>query len=280
MTEDILNNDYEYGVDVGHIIEFHSLHKKSGIAIDKLTTYFQNIAKSECTTLYMFHDKFKGNLFAFFQRIDTANGMLTNKDFEKMIRNVLNSKVRLQVKNYDLKVQDPRIHLSFYHWLCYCINKNKGVNFTPYVYRPHQKYDEPDINDIICNMDYITKFRDNEKSVKYDDIVKNTKHTNALFILKSLLKNNKRQKNNNMMKRFFENCKKDIFFNNFNKHFKITNNNECLSKKVVCDLLDLDCNSKKDIRYINHMLIGYGVSYKDQKMVNKIKGVFLNISLK
>lgn len=277
-VEDILNEDYEHSI---YIVDFHSLHKKSDIAIDKLTTYFQNIVKNERTTVYMFHDKFKGNLFAFFQEIYIKNELITNKDFEKMIRNVLNSKVRLHVKNYDLKVSDPYEHLSFYHWLCYCIDKNKGVNFTPYVYRPDQKYNEPDIADIICNMNYITKFRDNKYSVKYDDIVKNTKHTNALCTLRSLLNNNKRQKNNNMMKRFFENCKKDIFFNNFNKHFRITKDKtDYLSKKIVCDLLDLDYKSKKDIRNINDMLIGYGVDYKDQKMVNKIRGVFLCISLK
>ena len=273
MTEDILNNDYEYGVDVGHIIEFHSLHKKSGIAIDKLTTYFKNIAKNEYTTLYMFHDKFKGNIFAFFQSFDDVNGMLTNKDFEKMIRNVLNSKVRLQVKNYDLKVQDPRIHLSFYHWLCYCINKNKGVNFTPYVYRPHQKYDEPDINDIICNMDYITKFRDNEKSVKYDDIkddiTKKNNKKNKLIEIQEKTKEHKKQ------------LLQELFIRKLKKHFNFTNdNNDYLSKKVVCDLLDLDYKSKKDIRYINDMLIGYGVEYDKEKQVNKLKGVFLGISLK
>jgi hypothetical protein len=267
-VEDILNNDYEREID-GHIIEFHSLHKKSGIAIDKLTTYFQNIAKNERTTLYMFHDKFKGNIFAFFQRIDTANGILTNKDFERMIINVLNSKVRLHVKNYDLKVSDPYEHLSFYHWLCYCINKNRGVNFTPYVYRSDQKEDEPDINDIICNMDYIAKFRDNKKSVKYDDIKDAITKKNILIEIQEKTKEHKKQ------------IGKELFIRKLKKHFRFTNdNNDYLSKKVVCDLLDLDYKSKKDIRDLNDILIGYGVSYKDQKMVNKLKGVFLCISLK
>jgi len=274
-VSEILNRDYEYA---NFIVEFHCLHKKSDLAINKLTTYFKNISFNENTTLYMFYDKLKGNLFSYFYQID---GVPTNRDFEKMIINVLNSKVRLQVKNYDLKVQHPHIHLSFHHWLCHCIDKNKGSTFTPYVCRTNQKEDEPFIEDILCNLDYINKFRDNKKSVKYDDIITDIKHTNSLCKLRSLLDDNKKQKEEKMTKRFFENCKKDIFFNKFNQHFIITRNKtDYLSKKVICDLLNLDCNSKKDIRYINDMLIGYGVSYKDQKMVNKIKGVFLGISLK
>ena len=274
-TETILNNDYDR---CEHIIEFNSIHNKSCVAIDKLTTYFKNIAINECSNLYMFYDANKGNIFAC---IDGIYGVETQKDFEKMIKNVLSSKIRMSVKHYNLKITHPHSHLSFHYWLCYCINKNNGGRLTPYVYKPEQRNDEPDMQDIVCNLDYVNNFRDNKRSIKYDDILTDTKHTNSLFILDGLLNNNKRQKNNNMIKRFFKNCKKDIFFNNFNKHFRFTkDNNDYLSKTVVCDLLDLDYNSKKDIRYINDMLIGYGVSYDRKKMIKKECGVFISISLK
>ena len=228
MTEHILNKDYD---NCEHIIEFKCLHTKKDIAIDKLTTYFKNIAINECVHLYIFYDKNEGDMFVCIGGVD---GVETHKDFEKMIRNILNSKVRLHVKNYELKITHPHDQSSFHHWLCYCIDKNKWGNLTPYIYKPDQEEDEPDIREIVCNLDYVNKFRDNERSIKYDDIVTETKQTNSLCILRSLLNNNKRQKNNNMMKGFFKNCKKDIFFNNFNKHFRITNNKKDYISKKVC----------------------------------------------
>ena len=74
---------------------------------------------------------------------------------------------------------------------------------------------------------------------------------------------------------------KEVFLWKFNKYFRFTKNNtDYISRKVVCDLLDLEYTSKKDTRYLNNMLVDYGVSYDNQKMIKKIRGAFLGICLK
>lgn len=268
---EIINKDFSYD---GYVVYFNCITKQSDNAIDKLLHYFKKTPRYSDTSLYILTCKKNGNLFAFFENIRNVNNC---KDYEKMIINVLNSKVRLCRNNYDLTVLNTEKYDNLHYWLYDCINKNDMWKFIPYIDRT-KKHDEPDIEELFCNLNYIGKFINSDY---YKIIGKDYEYKKLLYKLRGILNNNKRQKNNNMIKRFFQNCKKDIFFNNFNKHFRITNNKkDYVTKKVVCDLLDLDYKSKKDIRYINKMLIDWGVSYKDQKMVNKIRGVFLNISLK
>ena len=258
-VEDILNEDYQYA---DYIVEFHCLHKKSDIAIDKLLYYFKNLERSYGSFLYIFSCKDKGNLFACFQNIE---GVSNYRDFEKMIINVLNSKVRLQVKNYDLKVQDPYKFDNFHHWLYHCIINNNYGYFTPYVDR-HREEHEVDIEEIICNLNYIEKFEYTEKFFDIGDIVN---EKDRLIEIQEKTKEHKKQ------------IGKELFIRKLKKHFRFTNdNNDYLSKKVVCDLLDLDYKSKKVIRDLNDIFIGYGVGYDKLKMIKGDRGVFLNISLK
>lgn len=258
-VEEILDGDYIYA---NYLVEFHSSHKKCDIAIDKLEYYFQNIPRRSSSYLYIFSCKKKGNLFACFENIEGVNSY---RDFEKKIINVLNSKVRLQVKNYDLKVSNPYQFDNFHHWLYHCIHNNGNGYFTPYVDR-HTKEDEPDIKDIICNRGYIERFEYTEKYLDIGDIIA---EKDRLIEIQKKTKEHKKQ------------ICKELFIRRLKKHFRFTSdNNDYLSKKVVCDLLDLDHKSKKNIRDLNDILIGYGVVYNDQKMINKLKGVFLNISLK
>ena len=73
---------------------------------------------------------------------------------------------------------------------------------------------------------------------------------------------------------------KEVFLWKFNKHFRfMKSNTNYIPKKVVCDLMDLDYKSKKDIRYLNNMLMDYGVEYDSKKMINRDRGVFMNIFL-
>lgn len=257
-VEDILNDDYECS---NYIVEFHSLHKKKDIAIDKLLYYFKNLERSYGSFLYIFSCKEKGNLFACFQDIE---GVGSYRDFEKMIINVLNSKVRLQVKNYDLKVSNPYEFDNFHHWLYYCIDYNRG-DFTPYVDR-HREEHEVDIEEIICNLNYIEKFEYTDKYFDIEDII---------------VKKNKLKEIQEKTKEHKKQIGKELFIRKLKKYFNFTNNNnDYLSKKVVCDLLDLDHKSKKDIRDLNDILIGYGVNYDRKKMIKKECGAFLCISLK
>ena len=257
-VEDILNEDYESST---YIVDFHCLHKKSDVAIDKLLYYFKNLERSYGSFLYIFSCKEKGNLFACFQDIE---GVSNYRDFEKMIINILNSKVRLQVKNYDLKVSNPYEFNNFHHWLYHCINNNGGY-FTPYVDR-HTEDHEIDIEEIICNKGYIEKFEYSEKYFDIEDIIN---EKDRLIEIQEKTKEHKKQ------------IGKELFIRKLKKHFRFTNdNNDYLSKKVVCDLLDLDYKSKKDIRDLNDILIDYGVSYDKLKMIKGNRGAFFCISLK
>jgi len=258
MTEDILNKDYEFAT---YIVEFKCLHTKKDVAIDKLLHYFKNMPRLSNSFLYIFSCKEKGNLFACFENIDGINDY---RQFEKMIINVLNSKVRLQVDDYELNVSDPYYFDNFHQWLYHCIYNNDNGYFTPYVDR-FQEEDEIDIEEIICNKGYIEKFEYSDDFFDIEDV----------FVEKyRLLKIEKKTKEHKI-----QICK-ELFLWKINKQFRFTNNNDYLSKKVVCDLLDLDYKSKKDIRDLNNILTDYGVSYDKLKMIKGDRGVFLCISLK
>ena len=258
MTEHILNKDYEFAT---YIVEFKCLHTKKDLAIDKLLHYFKHIPRLSNSFLYIFSCKEKGNLFACFERIDGVNDY---RQFEKMIINVLNSKVRLQVSDYELKVSDPYIFDNFHQWLYHCIYNNDNGYFTPYVDR-FQEDDEMNIQEIIYNMGYIERF---ECSDEYFDI-------QDMFVEKyRLLDLEKKTKEHKIR------ICKELFLWKINKQFRFTNDSDYLSKKVVCDMLDLDYKSKKDIRDLNNILTDYGVSYDKAKMMNKMEGVFFSISLK
>ena len=257
--QEILNEDYLYG---SYVIEFNCLIYKSDIAIDKLFHYFKNTPRQSGTSLYILTCKKTGNLFAFFENIRNVNNC---KDYEKMIVNVLNSKVRLCRDEYELKITNTEKYENFHYWLYYCINKNNMWALTPYVDR-YKKDDEPDVEEIFCNLNYIEKFANSDK---YDVIGKDYEYKNRLFEIQEKTKEDKKQ------------IGKELFIRKLKKHFGFTNNNgEYLSKRVVCDLLDLDYKSKKDIRDLNYILTDYGVSYDRKKMVNKECGIFIGLFLK
>ena len=258
MTEHILNKDYDFAT---YIVEFKCLHTKKDLAIDKLLHYFKHIPRLSDSFLYIFSCKEKGNLFACFESIDGVNDY---RQFEKMIINVLNSKVRLQVSDYELTVSDPYIFDDFHQWLYHCIHNNDNGYFTPYVDR-FQEEDEMNIQEIIYNMGYIEKF---EYSDRYFDIQDMFVEKYRLLDLEKKTKEHKIQ------------ICKEMFLWKINKQFRFTNDSDYLSKKVVCDMLDLDYKSKKDIRDLNNILTDYGVSYDKLKMLKGERGVFLCISLK
>jgi hypothetical protein len=83
------------------------------------------------------------------------------------------------------------------------------------------------------------------------------------------------------MHRVTDQLKKELFIKKINTHFVFTDDeSEYLSKKIVCDLLDLDYTSKKDIRKLNVILTDYGVKYSNSKMIKRLKGVYTGVSLK
>ena len=83
------------------------------------------------------------------------------------------------------------------------------------------------------------------------------------------------------MQRVTDQLKKELFIKKINTHFVFTGDESAyLSKKIVCDLLDLDYASKKDIKRLNVILTDYGVKYNKQKMVKREYGVFIGISIR
>lgn len=274
MTEvkDILDMDFGYSE---YLVEFYCKNThKSVNAINKLNHYFKNIPRLSGGYLYMFSCKNADRLFAVFYRLKDIYYL---KDFEKMIINNLSSKVKLHRNDYFLKVTDGSEYISFHHFLSYCSKKTNNNELFPYVDRETNN-DEPDIEEILCNKDYIKRY------IKSDDYWNDLNDNNineGMSICRKIMNQMKRQKITKMSKRFFENCKKHIFFNKFNQHLVITKNEKnYLSKKVVCDVMELDCNSKKNVRHINDMLICCGVKYNKLKMIKGNRGVFLGISLK
>ena len=62
--------------------------------------------------------------------------------------------------------------------------------------------------------------------------------------------------------------------------FVISNDKkDCVSKKVFCDMLQLDHNSKKDIRLLSTILKEYGVIYNRIKLIKGVAGAYFGIKL-
>lgn len=87
-----------------------------------------------------------------------------------------------------------------------------------------------------------------------------------------------------------ESIKKDAYkdiiedlFTIYPEHIKEQENwkgHKFVSKKVFCELMELDHTSQKDIRFLSNILKDYGVVYDRFKTINKVKGCFKFISLK
>tara|TARA_R110000751_G_C13636961_1_gene466486 strand:+ start:8 stop:787 length:780 start_codon:yes stop_codon:yes gene_type:complete len=254
---EIINKDFSYD---GYVVYFNCITKQSDNAIDKLLHYFKNTPRCLDTSLYILTFKKNGNLFAFFENIRNVNNC---KDYEKMIINVLNSKVRLCRNDYDLTVLNTEKYDNLHYWLYDCINKNDMWKFIPYIDRT-KKHDEPDIEELFCNLNYIGKFINSDY---YKIIGKDYEYKNRMNQIQKKTKERKRQ------------IGEELFIRKLKKHFRFIEQGY-LSKKVVCDLLNLDYTSKKDIKDLNKILTDYGVSYDKLKMIKGNRGVFLGISLK
>ena len=153
----------------------------------------------------------------------------------------------------------------FDYWLStsiYLIEK-RGKRWD---YNFYMKYYDDNFTYRVIKEQYVDKFRMSKTHLDIQEYMQNRKQTKI-----------EKEKHAEKMKII----KNELFIEKVKKHFRFTNDyNDYLCKKAVCDLLDLDDKSKKDIRYLNDMLIGYGVEYDRKKMVNKECGVFLGISLK
>jgi hypothetical protein len=192
-------------------------------------------------------------------------------------KNELRNKI---VKYYNR--QDPKILSSHYKLEVICC---EDVNYEPFkpfdywlsqsIYKIEKRgkkwdynfyiqydYDDTFVNRLY-NSNYIEKFRESkthatiQKYLQDKEVIKRQKiiHTKKMKVIQ-----------------------KDLFIIKIRKHFSFTDG--YLPKKIVCDLLDLDDKSKKDIKYLNNMLTDYGVEYDRQKMIKGNYGVFFGISLK
>jgi len=130
-------------------------------------------------------------------------------------------------------------------------------------YKFYMKHNDDNFTYKVNKELYVDKFRTSKTHLDIQEYMQNRKLTKI-----------EKEKHAEKMKII----KNELFIEKVKKYFKFTNGH--LSKKVVCDLLNLDYKSKGDIRYLNDMLIGYGVEYDRQKYMNKSKGAFFGISLK
>lgn len=250
-----LNEDYHYQryiVDVA----FYNIK----FDCDKLKKYL--ITKSN----NIFIMTGNGRLTAIVEDIENTTNILHNK-----IVNYLNRVEKKPKKTYVLNVIDIldmnyEPHNRFDYWLSqsiYLIEKRgEKWDYTFYM----KKNDDNDFVNRICNNNFIDYFRTSET------------HENIQEYIQIRKAERKHKQNTELMKIELD---KNIFINKINTLFSFTKNkSDYLSKRVVCDLLDLDYKSKKDIRDLNNILTDYGVSYDKAKMMNKLKGVFISISLK
>ncbi len=248
------NDDYYYQ---RYIVDVAFYSKK--FDCDKLKKYL--ITKSN----NIFIMTGNGRLCAVVEYIENTKNILHNK-----IVNYLNCVEKKPRTTYFLNVIDIlgmnyEPHNPFDYWLSqsmYLIEKRgKKWDYTFYM-----KHIDDDFVNRIHNTNYIDYFRNSET------------HENIQEYIQIRKGERKHKQNTELMKKELD---KNIFINMINTLFRFTKNkSDYLSKRVVCDLLDLDYKSKGDIKRLNIILTDYGVGYDRKKMINKECGVFTYLLLK
>ena len=256
MIEDILNDDYLYQ---SYVIDFAFHNKKYDC--DGLKNYLTKRLNYNDDNAYVMSGNGILTALLSLPKINTKN------ELHNKIVNYFNNVEKKPSNLYKLNVMcienlnyDP--FKPFDYWLStsiYLIEK-RGKRWD---YNFYMKYYDDNFTYRVNKEHYIDSFRMSKTHLDIQEYMQNRKQTKI-----------EKEKHAEKMKII----KNELFIEKVKKHFNFTN--DYLSKKVVCDLLYLDDKSKKDIRYLNDMLIGYGVEYDRQKYMNKSKGAFFGISLK
>ncbi len=232
---------------------------------DKKFNYerFKQYLIKKSTTIFMMTGN--GRLIAVVDNIENTTNILHNR-----IVNYLNCVEKKKRKMYELKVTDIldmiyEPHNPFDYWLSQSINliEQRGKKWD---YRFYMKNNDNDFVNRICNTKYIDYFRTSET------------HENIQAHIQNRRAKKNHKQNTELMKKELD---KNLFIEKINTLFGFTKNkSDYLSKRVVCDLLDLDYKSKGDIKRLNNILTDYGVGYNRKKMINKECGVFTYLLLK
>lgn len=74
---------------------------------------------------------------------------------------------------------------------------------------------------------------------------------------------------------------KNMFFENIENIFEITGNiDDCVSKKIVCNLAGMDYTSKRDIRDITSEFKKYNIEFDRYKMLDGMRGAYKGLKIK
>jgi hypothetical protein len=251
-----LNEEYYTEFSYAIFLNFHN--KKADT--DKLESYLTK----QSNNIYTMTGN--GRLYALVDIREETKNKLHNK-----IVNYLSNVVGKPRVSYHLRVINSEDlengqYEPFDYWLSYAMFRIE-YSGKKWDFQFRMKYDnDDDFVNLLYNKRYVDDYRQsNTNTLIYEDM-DNTYYKNCHKHITKNLKND---------------LIRLIFVKKLKNNFTFTRNKtDYLSKKIVCDLMDLDCNSKKDIRYLNDVLIDYGVEYDRQKYMNKSKGVFFGISLK
>jgi len=245
-----LNEEY-----FGYIIEIAFYNKK--FDFDKLKRYLTTKSGE-----YIYVITGNGILTALVDIPETKN-VLRNK-----IVNYLSNVEKRPKKMYEIQLieyDDWEHDKKFDVWLSQSIYRieKRGKKWD---YKFYMTIPDDDFTNKIYSTQYIDYFR---SSKTHADIQAN-------FQMKR-----EKRRHTEKMKLIKEEIDKKLFMKKINAGFRFTENKgDYLSKRVVCDLLDLDYKSKGDIKRLNIILTDYGVRYDKLKMIKGDRGVFFNIIFK
>jgi len=276
MTSRKLEIDWETSLKTGIVvhIDFVDETDRDVInAIDKLIHYFKNTPRSR-RSLYIFSSKLQGNVFAFFQRVEKTEHSKVDA-FKRRLKHLL-CKSNVKSGAYDIVVEPSSNHKSFHYWLAYVIGKSnyQAKYLTAFI----DRIDENEKEDVHIN-DMFNFSPTYHEDLKHDRL--NIKYTPMRLELNCLwreqLKKTKKIMKNQPSKPIIEESKiKELI----DSKFTITDdNNNFVSKKVICDLLDIDYKDQRVIRTTTYVLQGYGVYYNRSKMIKGVIGAYQGITL-
>jgi len=253
---DILNDDY---LEQSYIVDFAFHNIK--FDCDGLKNYLTKRLNYNNENAYVMTGNGRLTALVSIPKINTKNE-LHNKivnyfnNVEKKTTNLYKLNV-IGIEDLNYEPFNP-----FDYWLSTSIYliENRGKRWD---YNFYMKYYDNDFTYRVNKEQYVDKFRMSKTHLDIQEYMQNRKQTKI-----------QKEKHAEKMKII----KNELFIKKVKKHFRFTN--DYLSKKVVCDLLNLDYKSKGDIKRLNVILADYGVEYDKLKMIKGDRGVFLGISLK
>ena len=251
--------------DYGSVLQMKIVNPISSEIFNEVVEYLQQVDVVEVDAsrhLFYIQDKY---IFIFY----TALNHNPNSVLDKIKNHFRTCKNTLHLSDYELAITETdKVGDCFNDWLLKAIDELDKDNIVNDKVIEKENNELQELNDAYNKQaDLLTRMKEERKNKILED--KNKKQTI------NEIKDKKLQLIENI-----ERGKSQLVKSVINEFFKITNDKkDCVSKKVFCDMLNLDHKSKIDIRFLSNILKEHGIEYNRIKIIKGITGAYFGIKL-